>query len=250
VSPLEALGIIAAGFAAGGVNVIVGSGSLLTFPTLLAFGYPSVLANVTNTVGIFPGSISGAIGYRRELVGQVRRCVMFGCATASGAVLGAVLLLTLPGSVFDSVVPALILLACVLIAFQPWLVRRLADVHARRLGIAGMAGVFLTGVYGGYFGAAQGVILIALLSVVLEDTLQRLNAIKNVLAGLANLVSAIVFVSVTHVAWGAAGLIAAGAVLGGMVGAKVGRRIPPQALRWTIVCVGTAVAILLFVRGT
>lgn len=250
MSPLEVVGIVAAGFAAGGINAVVGSGSLITFPTLLAFGYPSVLANVSNTVGIFPGSISGVVGYRAELGGQLRRCVRLGAATTVGAIIGAILLLTLPGSVFTAVVPVLILLACVLIAFQPWLVRKLAGVHARNLGIAGFVGVFSTGVYGGYFGAAQGVILIALLSVVLDDSLQRLNALKNVLAAIANLVSAVVFVLVTDVAWSAALLIAAGSIVGGQVGARVGRRIPAQALRWTIVTVGVAVAAVLLARAS
>ncbi|MGI8868020.1 MAG: sulfite exporter TauE/SafE family protein [Mycobacteriales bacterium] len=249
MTPLEALGIAAAGFGAGGINAIVGSGSLITFPTLLALGYPSVLANVTNTVGIFPGSFSGVYGYRRELRGQAGRCVRYGAATVTGAAGGAILLLTLPSGVFDSVVPVLILLACVLMAVQPWLVRRLTNVHARKLGVAAVVGVFGTGVYGGYFGAAQGVILIALLSVVVDDELQRLNALKNVLAGLANLVGAIVFVIATHIAWGAAGLIALGSIIGGQVGAAYGRRIPAKVLRWIVVVAGTAVAVILFTRN-
>jgi len=248
LGPLEIAGVLGAGFAAGGINTIVGSGTLITFPTLLAIGYPSVLANVSNTVGLWPGSISGAIGYRRELDGQLRRALRFGICTALGAVLGGILLLTLPGSVFDRVVPGLVLLSCVLVALQPWLVRRLAAVHHRRLGVAGAVGVFLTGVYGGYFGAAQGVILIALLGIVLDEELQRINALKNVLAALANVVSAIVFVSATHVAWGAAGLLAVGSILGAQAGARVGRRIKPQVLRWMIVVVGTTVSIILFVR--
>lgn len=228
---------------------MVGSGSLVTFPTLLAFGYPSVLANVTNTVGIWPGSVSGVVGYRRELSGQRWRCVTYGGFSAVGAVLGAILLLALPGSVFAALVPVLILLACLLIAGQPWLVGRLAEVKPGPLRGAGIVGVFLTGVYGGYFGAAQGVILIALLGIVIDDELQRLNALKNVLAGIANVVAAVVFVAVSHVAWAAAGLIAVGSVIGGQVGARYGRRIPARALRRTIVVVGTAVAIVLFIRG-
>lgn len=240
------IGIIAAGFAAGGINTIVGSGSLVTFPTLLAFGYAPVLANVTNTVGITAGSISGVVGYRRELSGQVRRCVTYGCATTLGAILGGILLLQLPGSVFEAVVPALILLACTLIAVQPWIAKRIANVHAHHLGIAGFLGVFLTGVYGGYFGAAQGVILMALLGLVIDDHMQRLNGLKNVLAGIANFVAAILFIAVTDVAWGAAALLAVGAVIGGQVGAHYGRKIPQQGLRWTIVVVGTAVSVILF----
>lgn len=241
--------MFAAGFVAGGVNSIVGSGSLLTFPTLLAFGYPPVLANVSNTVGIAPGSVSGVVGYRRELAGQARRCIGFGSATTVGAVIGGILLLELPGSVFESVVPALVLLSAVLVALQPWLVRRLAGTRAGRLNAAGVVGVFLTGVYGAYFGAAQGVLLIALLGIVLEDHLQRINALKNVLASIANGVGALLFVAATHIAWGAAAIIAVGSIIGAQVGAHVGRRLPAKPLRWTIVVVGTAVAIILFVRG-
>jgi uncharacterized protein len=249
LSPLEVLGILAAGFAAGGINTIVGSGSLITFPTLLAFGFPPVVANVSNTVGLALGAGSGVVGYRRELKGQLRRCLTFGTATTIGALIGGVLLLTLPSSVFAAVVPALILLACVLIAVQPMLVGRLTREHGHGLSVIGLGGVLLTGIYGGYFGAAQGVILIALLGIVLDDHMQRINALKNVLAGLANVVAALLFISVTHIAWAAAGLLAISSIVGAQVGAHYGRRIPPQVLRWTIVGVGTSVAIVLFVRG-
>ena len=241
--------MLAAGFVAGGVNTIVGSGSLLTFPTLLAVGYPPVLANVSNTVGLWPGSVSGVIGYRRELAGQLRRCLIFGSCATAGAVVGGLLLLKLPGSVFEAAVPALILLACVLVAAQPYLVRRMARAHPGNRGAVGYLGVFLTGVYGGYFGAAQGVILIALLGIVLDDALQRLNGLKNVLAAIANVVAAALFVALTKVAWLPALLIAVSSIVGAQVGAAVGRRIPAQVLRWTIVCVGTAVAILLFIQN-
>lgn len=249
LSPLEVLGILAAGFAAGGINTIVGSGSLITFPTLLAFGFPPVVANVSNTVGLALGAGSGVVGYRRELKGQRRRCLTFGTATTIGALIGGVLLLTLPSSVFAAVVPVLILLSCVLIAVQPVLVGRLTREHGHGLSIVGLAGVLLTGIYGGYFGAAQGVILIALLGIVLDDQMQRINALKNVLAGLANVVAALLFISVTHIAWGAAGLLAVGSIIGAQIGAHYGRRIPAQVLRWTVVGVGTTVAIVLFVRG-
>jgi uncharacterized protein len=249
LSPLEVVGILAAGFAAGGINTIVGSGSLITFPTLLAFGYPPVVANVSNTVGLALGAGSGVVGYRRELSGQLRRCLTFGTATTIGALIGGVLLLTLPSGVFAAVVPLLILLSCALIAAQPVLVRRLAAERGHGMGVVGLAGVLLTGIYGGYFGAAQGVILIALLGIVLEDQLQRINALKNVLAGLANVVAALLFISVTHIAWGAVALLAVGSIVGAQVGAHYGRRIPAQVLRWTVVAVGTTVAIVLLVRG-
>ncbi|MCL2542670.1 MAG: sulfite exporter TauE/SafE family protein [Nocardioidaceae bacterium] len=245
MSPIQAVAVTAAGVVAGGVNTIVGSGSLLTFPTLLAVGYSPVVANVSNTVGICGGTISGTFGYRRELRGQRRRALGFGSASLLGAIVGVVLLLRLPGSVFASVVPVLILLACALIAAQPWIARRLAGVRTQHLGIAGYVGIFLTGVYGGYFGAAQGVILMALLGLVMDDDLQRLNALKNVLAGIVNVVAAVLFIALTHVAWTAALLILAGSLVGGRIGAHYGRRIPPQVLRWTIVVVGTAVGLIM-----
>jgi uncharacterized membrane protein YfcA len=247
IEPLTALGIFAAGTAAGTVNAVVGSGSLITFPTLLAAGYPPVLANVSNDVGLVPGSISGAIGYRRELGGQGPRIRRLGAASVSGGVVGATLLLLLPGTVFDSVVPVLILLACFLVAFGPGIKRR---VLARRPeeghgGVVLWGTVFLTGVYGGYFGAAQGVILISLLSIFLSDDLQRLNGLKNVLAALVNGVAAAIFIAFHHIAWGAVGLLALGSVLGGQLGATVGRRIPPAAYRVVIVVVGVIVAVKL-----
>ena len=175
----EAIAVTAAGFAAGGVNTIVGSGSLITFPTLLAVGYSPVVANVSNSVGLVPGGISGAIGYRRELRGQWRRALILACGTTVGALLGGILLLTLPEAVFDAVVPVLILLA----------VRADGDqAHAgrarrRRAHAAGTAASFATGIYGGYFGAAQGIILMSLLRFCFPDDLQRLNAVKIVLPG-------------------------------------------------------------------
>jgi hypothetical protein len=249
MTPGDAVVIFAAGLAAGTVNTVVGSGSLITFPTLLAVGYPAVVANVSNNVGLVPGSMSGAIGYRRELAGQRDRLVKLGAASVAGGLTGAILLLALPGSVFTRVVPALILLACVLVALQPWLSRLLAErrSHDAHGGPALWSAVFFTGVYGGYFGAAQGVILIALLAIFIDDDLQRLNGAKNVLAMLVNGVAAVVFILAAHVAWGAAGLIAAGSIIGGQVGAKVGRRLPPQLLRAIIVIVGLVVSVKLLV---
>jgi uncharacterized membrane protein YfcA len=245
----SALAIFGVGLAAGAINTIVGSGSLITFPTLLALGYPAIVANVTNTVGLAPGSLSGAIGYRRELEGQGSRLVPLGAASVAGGLTGGILLLVLPGSVFRQVVPVLILVACVLVVVQPRLSRRLAqrDRPAVHGGPGLFVTVFATGIYGGYFGAAQGVILIALLAIFIDDDLQRLNAAKNVMAGLVNGVAAILFILVAHIAWGAALVLAAGAIIGGQVGAKVGRRLPPQVLRAIIVVVGVAVAIKLLV---
>lgn len=243
---LDAVLVIAAGFAAGTINTVVGSGSLITFPTLLALGVPPVVANVSNTVGLVPGSVTGAWGYRRELAGQRQRLVRLGAAAAAGAVIGAVLLLRLPESVFESVVPVLIGLACVLVVAQPWLVRRLGErvrpAHGSWLVVVL---IFAAAVYGGYFGAAQGVLMIAVMGLGLNETLQRMNAAKNVLAGLVNLVAGLVFVVVADVDWRIAGLIAAGAFLGGLAGARLGRSLPPWVLRAAVVAIGVIAVVSL-----
>jgi uncharacterized membrane protein YfcA len=249
VTGLEAAAVLLAGVAAGTINTVVGSGTLITFPTLLAVGLPPVLANVSNTVGLVPGSVSGAFGYRRELRGQRDRLLRLGSASLLGGVAGAVLLLALPAAAFDAVVPVLILLGCVLVLVQPrvgaWVAAR-----AERRGPVPEHGaawvwvmVMLTGVYGGYFGAAQGVLLMAVMGIGIQDSLQRLNGTKNVLAGLVNAVAAVVFVVVSQVDWVAAGIVAAGAVVGGQIGATVGRRLPPLALRLVIVTVGVAAVV-------
>ncbi len=238
--------ILLAGVAAGTINTVVGSGTLITFPTLLAFGVPPVTANVSNTVGLVPGSLSGAIGYRHELGGQGTRLVRFGTASLLGGITGAVLLLVLPEGAFNAIVPVLIAVGCVLVVLQPAISRRVAARAAARGLERPEHGalwvwvlVYLAGVYGGYFGAAQGVLLMAILGVGLQETMQRNNATKNVLALLVNLVAAVVFVFVAHVDWPVAGLIAVGSVIGGQIGAHVGRRLHPTVLRVVIVLVGT-----------
>src|SRR5580704_3731588 len=249
MSALEALAIVGVGLAAGTINTIVGSGSLITFPTLLAFGFTPIVANVSNTIGLVPGSLSGAVAYRSELRGQRPRLIVLGMASVSGGVVGAVLLLALPGSVFRHVVPVLILVACVLVAGQPRLSARLARDTDRpdHGGPVLFGSVFLTGVDGGYFGAAQGVILLSLLGIFLSDHLQRLNATKNVLAFLANGVAGVIFIAFAHVAWEAAGLLAAGSIVGGQVGGSLGRRFPAPLLRAVIIVVGVIAAIALLV---
>jgi uncharacterized protein len=246
VTLLEGAAVVLAGLVAGTINAVVGSGSLITFPTLLAVGLPPVTANVSNTVGLVPGAVTGALGYRAELVGQRERLVRLGSATVLGALAGAALLLVLPPAVFARVVPLLVVLACALVAVQPWLVGRLRDRPRRAHGgpVAWLL-VLATGVYGGYFGAAQGIMLIAALELTLDEGLQRVNAAKNVLAGLANLVSGAVFVLVAPVDWRAALLVAAGATLGGWLGARVGRRLPPAALRAVVVVIGLAALLAL-----
>lgn len=244
---LDAVAVVAAGVAAGGINTVVGSGSLITFPTLVALGYPPVVANVSNNIGLVPGGVTGAYGYREELRGQRGRLLRFAPASLAGAVIGGLLLLGLPAEAFDVIVVALIVIALVLVVAQPrlqkWTLRRRDGAHRPNGGPALLAGVLLTGVYGGYFGAAQGIVLIALLGISLDDELQRLNAAKNVLSAVVNGTAAVLFILTwlfagTGIDWLAVLLIACGTTVGGMLGARVGRRIPPAVLRGVIVVVG------------
>jgi uncharacterized protein len=242
VTVLEMLAVAGAGVVAGAVNAIVGSGSLVTFPTLLAVGFTPVVANVSNTVGLVFGGISGAWGYRRELRGQRRRVTALASGTAIGALVGGILLLELPSSVFDAVVPILILLAVALMAFKPT-PRGAERDHL----VPASGGTLLTGIYGGYFGAAQGVILLAVLRMAFADELQRLNAVKNVLVGIANAVAAVLFIAVADVAWDAAALIAGGSIVGAWAGASYGRKLPDVWLRRIVIVGGTIVAVILLV---
>jgi uncharacterized membrane protein YfcA len=241
VSPLEAVLVLVAGLAAGTINTVVGSGTLVTFPVLLAVGYPPVVANVSNNVGLVPGGVSGVLGYRRELSGQRERAVRLGAASLTGAVAGAVLLLVLPESAFKAIVPGFIAIALLLIVFQSRL-SRLIEARRRRQrphgGPATWLGVVGAGVYGGYFGAAQGILLLAILGLALPEDLQRINALKNVLSTVVNFVAALVFVFAADVAWLPAALIAGGSIVGGQLGARYGRRLPSAALRGVIVRVG------------
>jgi uncharacterized membrane protein YfcA len=246
----EAIAITAAGVGAGTINTVVGSGTLLTFPVLLGFGYAPVVANISNTVGLVAGGVSGTHAYRAELGGQRSRAVALGTASALGGIAGAVLLLALPGSAFKAIVPFFIGCALVLVVAQPRLAARL---EARRAGIRGhsvswtLPALFGIGLYGGYFGAAQGILLLAVLGLSLTDTLQRVNALKNVLATLTNAVAALVFVCFAHVDWRIATLLAVGSVLGGQIGARAARHLPPAALRALIVAVGIAAIVKLAV---
>jgi uncharacterized membrane protein YfcA len=248
VSLLECLAVLAAGVFAGTINTVVGSGTLVTFPVLLAVGYGPVTANVSNTLGLVPGSVSGAIGYRAELAGQHRRILTLGAASLVGGIAGAVLLLSLTSEAFATIVPVLIALALVLVVVQPRLARALAARRAEVRPHGGpllWSGVLGTGVYGGYFGAAQGIILLALMGIALPEDMQRLNALKNVLAGLVNGVAAVVFIFFATVAWLPALLLAIGSTAGGQLGARVGRRLSPAVLRGVIVVVGVAAIVQL-----
>jgi uncharacterized membrane protein YfcA len=250
VSALEVLAVLVAGVWAGAINTIVGSGTLVTFPVLIAVGYPPVVANVSNAIGLVPGSAAGAWGYRRELTGQRSRAMVLGSASLLGAVVGAVALLELPDEAFEAIVPFFIIVALVGILFQKRLQAAVAGRAQRgeHGGLFAWLGVFVGGIYGGYFGAAQGILLLSVLGLALHEELQRLNALKNVLAGLVNLVSGVVFVLVADVAWEAAGVVAVGATIGGVLGGRYGRRLPPAVLRAVIVAVGIAAIVLLVVR--
>lgn len=251
MSPLEAVLIALAGVAAGTINTVVGSGTLITFPTLLAFGVPPVTANVSNTVGLVPGSMSGVFGYRRELAGQGARVLRLGSASLLGGVVGALLLLRLPSAAFDAIVPVLIALGVVLVLLGPRIQRSVATRAASRGGIPDHGvwwvwpAVAATGVYGGYFGAAQGVLLMAVLGIGVADSMQRHTATKNVLALIVNAVAALVFIAVADIDWVVAGLIAIGSVVGGQIGAGVGRRLPPVLLRAVIATVGVVALLVL-----
>ncbi|HKV88038.1 MAG TPA: sulfite exporter TauE/SafE family protein [Candidatus Dormibacteraeota bacterium] len=244
MSGLQVAFILASGLFAGMVNAIVGSGSLLTFPVLLAVGYSPVVANVSNTVGMAFGNVSGVVGYRRELAGQRARVIGLAVPAGLGAATGALLLLALPETVFHQVVPVLVIFAVALVIAQPWLSKRLA-VHRDRpySAWALRLGVFLTAIYGGYFGAAQGVILVGIMGLLLSDDLQRINGLKNVVAAIVNGVAAVLFVLLAHVAWLPAVLLAVSSVVGGQLGAAVGRRLSPGVLRAVIV-VGGLVAVV------
>jgi uncharacterized membrane protein YfcA len=251
VTVWEALAVCAAGLAAGAINAVVGSGSLITFPTLVAVGIDPVVANVSNNIGLVPGSVTGAYGYRVELRGQRDRLVRLGVGSVLGSLIGGILLLYLDQDVFQVVVPVLIGLACVLVLIQPklngWLTARRAQPHPHG-GAALWLGVFAAGIYGGYFGAAQGVLVVGLIGAFLDDGLQRMNAAKNVLTLLVNATAAVLFLLIAEVDWWAVLAVAVGAMLGGFLGAKIGRRIPAPVLRGVIVTVGL-VAIFVLVYG-
>ena len=262
--------VLAAGVLAGAVNTIVGAGTLITFPLLVTMNIPPLIANVSNTVGLVPASVTGAWGYRRELAGWWPVVARMAALSAVGGIAGGLLLLVAPAETFTAVVPWLLIVAAALAAAQPrvaaWVRRRAAeravrdaeaagrdpehrDLSTRPL-TAGLAvGITATGVYGGYFGAAQGVVLLSLLGIAWTTDLHRANGAKNVLAGMANLVSATVFIVSGLVDWQIALLIAVGSAVGGVIGARVGRRIPPALLRGLIVVVALTAAVVIWTRG-
>ncbi|KGN32620.1 membrane protein [Knoellia sinensis KCTC 19936] len=252
MGPAEAALIFAAGIAAGTINTVVGSGTLVTFPTLLFFGYAPVTANVSNSVGLVAGGLTGSWGYRHELRGAWHTLLRWMPMSLLGGVVGAVLLLVLDPSAFEAIVPVLIGLGVALVMVGPrlsaWTAAHRGGTaasgalgeHSPQRAAALLVGIFATAVYGGYFGAAQGVILMGVLTTLTSEGVQRLNGIKNVLSTIVNAVAALTFIIVApeHVNWAVAGLIGAGALIGGVIGARVGRWLPPNVLRAVIVVIG------------
>lgn len=242
--------IALAGLWAGMINTVVGSGTLVTFPVLVALGYPPVTATTSNAIGLISGSITGAVGYRKELAGHAPRVVRYAIASFLGAIGGAVLLLSLPQDAFETIVPVLVGLSVILVAVQPVLARRLRNREQRDRTSSPLLYflIFLVGVYGGYFTAAQGIMLVGVMGLLVADPLQRLNAFKNMLASVVNLVAGVIYAVVAPVDWSVVGIIAVSSIVGGLLGAKVGRRLQPALLRTVIVVIGIAAVFLLVLQ--
>lgn len=247
MTPGAALLVAGAGLAAGAVNAVAGGGTLISFPALLAAGLPPVTANITSSVGLLSGYAGGSLAYRRELAGQRERVRLLLPAAAAGAVAGAVLLLVTPAAAFRALVPYLVLTSCALLAVQPALARRVAARARTGADLRGptAAGVAVAAVYGSYFGAGLGVLLLAVLGILVADGLQRLNALKGVLSLLVNVVGVVVFVVAADVAWSYAAVLAVAAAVGGTVGVGVARRLPAPALRAGVIALGLVAAVVL-----
>ncbi|MHC1560566.1 sulfite exporter TauE/SafE family protein [Actinomycetospora sp. C-140] len=238
-----------AGIWAGTINTVVGSGTLVTFPVLVALGYPPVTATTSNAIGLIPGSFTGAWGYRGEIAGARGQLIRWSVMSALGAVVGTILLLSLPPDAFETIVPFLVGIALVLVVVQPWLTRRL-----QRSGGGSRAGwllyplIFLIGVYGGYFTAAQGIMLVGVMGLLLTEPLQRLNGYKNVLAAVVNLVAGAIYAVVAPISWPVVAILAVSSTIGGLIGARIGRRLSPTVLRAVIVVVGLVAIVRLVVE--
>jgi uncharacterized membrane protein YfcA len=252
LTPLE-LGLLGVAAVAGGaVNALAGGGTLITFPALTAVGVPPLNANVTNTVALVPGYLGGTIVQRHDLSGQRRRVWVMVAPALAGGLLGGLLLLLSGDKLFGQLVPWLILLATALLAAEPWLkktaVKRLREHDAAgRTGVAGVLAAFAGAVYGGYFGAGLGIILLSLFSLVLPDSLTRVNALKQAISFFANAAAAALFASVGGVVWSAAAVMAVGALLGGSLGGRFAGRVPATTLRTVVVVLGVVIAVVYFV---
>ena len=250
---LEAFGLLAAALVAGAVNAVAGGGSLISFPALLVAGYPAKTANVTNTVALWPGYLGGSLGYRNELRYQRRRIAFLLAPSVLGAIAGSAILLSTSEDAFEAIVPFLILFATALMAFQKQLAA-LAERHS--LAASGPdhfplllhGAVFLSAVYGAYFGAGLGIIMLAVLGILIPDDLQRLNALKGMLSLLINGVAVIYFAAFGPVEWAPAAVMAIGALAGGYFGAGVARRLGQERLRTAVVAFGLVIAFVLFIR--
>jgi uncharacterized membrane protein YfcA len=242
-----------AAIAAGAVNALAGGGTLITFPLLTFLGVPAVAANVTNTVALCPGYFGGTLAQWNDLRGQKNRLWIVVPASIVGGVIGGFLLLETGERLFRELVPYLILLASGLLAIQDpvraWLLRRMGEGHGTRLEKIAWLPVGLASVYGGYFGAGLSVIVLSALGLTLEDTLTRLNALKQAVAFSVNVAAAIFFLFSGQVVWPAALVMAVGALIGGMLGGRLAGRIKPSTLRWTVVVIGVMISIIYFVRG-
>jgi uncharacterized membrane protein YfcA len=263
LEPAQIVLLAGAGLLAGAVNAVAGGGSLLSFPALLAVGFPALTANVTNSVALTPGYFGGTLGYRRELEGQRPRILALGAISAAGAVLGAFLPVVSSAELFERIVPFLIFLACGLLAAQTRLARLVrrrregredrppagdraaADPHTLPL----FAAQFLAAVYGAYFGAGVGIMMLAILGIFLADSLQRLNALKGLLSLLINAIAAAYFVLFADVRWVAVAVMAVTSLLGGQLGVVLARRLNDQVLRWLVIAFGVAVGLRLLVAG-
>lgn len=239
-----------AGFLAGAINAAAGGGSLVTFPALILVGYPPLIANVTNNVAVAPGYVTGVWGYRERLRGQGRRIVPLAAVSALGSITGVGLILASSQGAFEDIVPFLVLGACALLAARPvmgrWLGKRAGA--RERPGVVSLVGQTLAAVYGGYFGAALGVAVLALLGLFFDDDLQRLNALKGLLQLVIGVVAALGFALLTPVAWSAAAIVGLTSLVGGAVGARLAQRLSDRVLRGGIVVYGVAAAIWLFLR--
>jgi hypothetical protein len=246
---LVALAAVAAGF----VNAIAGGGTLISFPALTAVGIPAVAANVTNTVALTPGYLGATWAQRKDLAGQRRRLYLLTPPAILGGLTGALLLLNTSEETFEALIPWLILLACALLAMQErvrkWVVRRISDAGRQQPSEAwAIIPIYFAAIYGGYFGAGLSVILLAFLGLFLEDTLTRLNGLKQGLAFSVNVTAATVFVLSGQVVWLAAAVMAVGALLGGMLGGRVAGSIQPRTLRTVVVSIGVVVALIYLFR--